>query len=91
MSYADDLIHAHGRLQAQRRVSTVFTAAGRVGVHQPGERMIVLPNGHSIRVSTDASGVATQVEEDEAMHAIVRPRPIRVRRREGGVLHVHTS
>ncbi len=42
-------------------------------VRQETERRIVLPNGHTIKVSSDASGVATQIEENERQHAVVRP------------------
>lgn len=61
----------------QRRSRTVFTVAGRVGVATPGEKIIYLPNGVAVKVTTDESGTSTQVEEDEALHAIVRPRSIK--------------
>ena len=60
-----------------RRTKTVFTVAGRVGVATPGEKVIYLPNGVAVKVTTDESGTATQVEEDEALHAIVRPASIK--------------
>lgn len=46
-------------------------------VRQSSECVIVLPNGHKVHVMTDASRVATQIEEDDSMHAIVRPNAIR--------------
>ena len=61
----------------QRKTKTVFTVAGRVGVATPGEKILYLPNGASVKVTTDESGTATQVEEDEALHAIVRPKAIK--------------
>lgn len=72
-----------------RGSKTVFTAAGRIGIATPGERILQLPNGQRVRVLTDASGTATQVEEDEALHAIVRPAAIRHRPRQvqQGVQH----
>ena len=73
--YKDDFNAAE-----QRRVKTVFTAAGRIGVHTGGERVLYLPNGEAVKVTTDESGTATQIEEDEALHAIVRPASIRVER-----------
>jgi hypothetical protein len=48
-------------------------------VHTPGERVLYLPNGVCVKVTTDDSGVATQVEEDEALHAVVRPHSINLR------------
>jgi len=56
-----------------------FIHAGRHGmrVRTPGERVLYLPNGTAIRVSTDDSGIATQVEEYERLHAVVRPHTIR--------------
>jgi hypothetical protein len=45
-------------------------------VKTAGERIIHLPNGQTVRVSVDDSGVATQVEEDDCLHAVVRPRTI---------------
>jgi hypothetical protein len=79
-----------------RKSKTVFTVAGRVGVATPGEKVIYLPNGVGVKVTTDASGTATQVEEDESLHAIVRPKSFRVERRYrsstaniGQVVHPH--
>ena len=65
----------------QRKSKTVFTVAGRVGIAQPGEKIIYLPNGVGVKVTTDESGTATQVEEDDALHAIVRPKSFRAERR----------
>ena len=45
-------------------------------VHTPGERILHLPNGACVKVMVDDSGVATQIVEDEAQHAVVRPHPI---------------
>jgi hypothetical protein len=42
----------------------------------PGELVLHLPNGAVVKVSTDASRTATQIEEDHALHAVVRPRAI---------------
>ena len=63
------------------RSKTVFTVAGRVGIATPGEKIIHLPNGVAVKVTTDESGTATQVEEDEALHAIVRPAAFKASRR----------
>lgn len=42
-------------------------------VHQDGEMFLLLPDGSKVKVTTDASGQVTHVEEDEHQHAIVRP------------------
>lgn len=68
---------------------TKFVHAGGKGmqVHTPGERVYYLPNGTAVKISVDDSGVATQVEENEHLHAIVRPKPINLAaelRRLGG-------
>jgi hypothetical protein len=65
----------------QRKVRTTFTVAGRIGIATPGEKILHLPDGTAVKVWTDESGTATQVEEDESMHAIVRPRSFRVENR----------
>lgn len=65
----------------RRRTRTVFTAAGRIGVATPGEKVLYLPNGVAVKVTTDESGTATQVEEANELHAIVRPRSIVTRQR----------
>ena len=59
---------------APRRETTVSTSAGTFTVHKPGERILHLPNGSTVKVSVDDSGISTQVEEDDHLHAIVRPK-----------------
>lgn len=70
----EDLISARSsRFRAP--VKTKFISgpgfAGHVRVDS--EKVIHLPGGKTLRVTTDASGVATHVEEDHSLHAIVRP------------------
>jgi hypothetical protein len=61
-----------------KRGEKMIHAGGRgMHVRTPGEHVLYLPNGVAVKVSTDDSGVATQVEDDEALHAVVRPRTIR--------------
>jgi hypothetical protein len=55
------------------KTKTLFAGGRKVEVRQDTEKMIVLPNGHTVRVSRDASGCATQIEENERQHAVVRP------------------
>jgi hypothetical protein len=79
MLSTEDLIRAAvHKFGARRGEATVFVGGRRVTVHKPGEKVLHLPNGQVVKVTTDDSGCATQVEEDESLHAIARPRPIRL-------------
>jgi len=76
----EQLIAAAVHKFAAPRGDKMIHAGGRaVHVHTAGERTLILPNGHAVKVMTDDSGVATQIEEDDALHAVVRPHPIRIR------------
>lgn len=48
-------------------------------VRQAHEKCIHLPNGATVRVSVDASRCATQIEEDDRLHAVARPKTYRLR------------
>lgn len=74
---------AVAKFGAARPVSTVFAGGRAIKVHQAGERVLHLPNGAVVKVVTDDSGVVTQIEEDEAMHAVVRPNTLMLRLRQG--------
>lgn len=52
-------------------------------VRVPSEKVLYLPNGQQVHVTTDASGQATQVEDGECLHAIVRPDTYRNKARVG--------
>jgi hypothetical protein len=68
--------------RAPLRERTMFTQAGRTIVHSQGERIIYGPNGAMIaRVTEDDGSHNTHIEEDERLHAIVRPTVIRARGR----------
>jgi len=70
------------KFAAPRGQKTVYVGASRpVRVHTPGERVLHLPNGVTVKVTTDDSGHATQIEEDESLHAIARPATVRIRPR----------
>jgi hypothetical protein len=74
----DDYINAAMHAFRAKRGDKMIHAGGRaMHVRTAGERVIYLPNGVAVKVTTDDSGIATQVEEDEALHAIVRPHTIR--------------
>lgn len=71
---SEALVEASLRNLRARRGRKFIHAAGRgMTVRTPGERVLYLPNGKAIRVATDDSGVATQVEEDHRLHAVARP------------------
>ncbi len=65
-------------LRAQRGRKFVHAGGRGMTVHTAGEHVLYLPNGQTVKVSTDDSGVATQVEETDRLHAVVRPHPIRI-------------
>lgn len=67
------------KFAAPRGERVVFAGGRRVTVHTAGERVLHLPNGAVVKVSTDDSGCATQIEENDHLHAIARPRSIRLR------------
>lgn len=77
----EDLIRAAvHKFTAPRGERFISVGGGRVvRVHTAGERILHLPNGEVVRVAVDDSGVATHVETGEALHAIARPHPIRMR------------
>lgn len=62
-----------GNFKAPEKTKLISTAWGTMRVRCDSETTIQLPNGEWVRVWTDASGKATQVEEDDSLHAIVRP------------------
>lgn len=70
---------AVAKFAAPRGERVISTSARTMRVHTPGERVLYLPNGACVKITTDASGVATQVEEDDALHAVVRPKPVNLR------------
>ncbi len=67
------------KFTAPRGERTVFAGGKRVVVHIPGERILHLPNGAVVKVTVDDSGHATQIEEDDALHAVARPASVKVR------------
>lgn len=76
----DQLIaEAMAKFRARRGEKFIMANGHAARVHTPGERILYLPNGAHVKVSVDDSGIATQVEEDEALHAIVRPQTIRAK------------
>jgi hypothetical protein len=54
------------------RFKSILAGGRNMQVRQATERRVVLPNGHVLKISADASGVATQIEDDEHQHAVVR-------------------
>lgn len=57
----------------QRKEKSIHAGNRMIKVHEKNDRILYLPNGASVKVSVDDSGIVTQVEEEENLHAIVRP------------------
>lgn len=76
---ADEYIQAGlTAFRAMPKQKTVFGAAGRFVSHSDGERVLYGPNGNVIgRVIENPLG-GTQVETDEALHAVARVPQIRI-------------
>ena len=55
------------------RAKSMLVGGKVTQIHQDTEKRLVLPNGQTIRVSVDASGHATHIEENDRLHAVVRP------------------
>ena len=76
-TFAEELIKASVEKFCAPRGQKFVHAGGRgMRVQTPGERTLLLPNGVAVKVTVDDSGVATQIEEAESLHAIARPKPI---------------
>jgi hypothetical protein len=55
-------------------------AGGRtMRVREDTEKMIVLPNGHKVRVHQSSGGHATHIEENDRLHAVARPDTLRLK------------
>jgi hypothetical protein len=65
------------------KTKLILVGNRRARVRQDVERRLVLPNGQTVRVSVDASGHATQIEENDRLHAVARPSTIRFQLRKG--------
>lgn len=71
-------------MRAPRGRAFIHAGGRGMGIRTPGERTYELAPGFKVKISTDASGVATQVEENDKLHAIVRPKPITTLTHRGG-------
>jgi hypothetical protein len=67
------------RFSLGAKTKAIFAGSRKVDVRQPHQRMIVLPNGHTVNVSRDASGCATQIEENHRLHGVARPLTYKLR------------
>lgn len=65
-------------VRAPRGARVVHGYGKRSRVRTGGERTLVLPHGLRVKVTTDASGVATQIEDGEHLHAVARPETYRM-------------
>lgn len=83
----DDLIRAAmSKFRARRGEKLIHAGGKSMRVRTAGENVLWLPNGSHVKVTTDESGITTQVEEDEKLHAIVRPHTIHTK--INGGIHV---
>ena len=73
----DDFVAQHlAELRAPLSMRTTFGYGGRSIGADEGERMILGPDGHPIRILENPWG-GTQVTTDESQHVMVRPQTIR--------------
>lgn len=61
------------------KTKALFAGGRKIDVRQATEKLIILPNGHHINVSRDASGCATQIEENDRLHGVARPLTYKMR------------
>lgn len=61
-----------------RKSKMIWVGEYRQRVAQANEKVLVLPNGARVKVSVDDSGCATHIEEDDRLHAVARPRTLRL-------------
>lgn len=64
------------QFEAERRERFVHAAGRGMHTHSAGEKVLHLPNGATVKVTTCEAAVVTHVEEDEHLHAVARPRPV---------------
>jgi hypothetical protein len=75
---ADLIRHGLRQFRAERRQRFIHAAGRGIHTHTPGEKVLHLPNGSTVKVTTCDADSTTQVEEDEHLHAVVRPAPHRL-------------
>lgn len=68
------------KFRAPRRQRFVHAGGRGMHTHSQGEKVLYLPNGSTVKVTTCDADSTTQVEEDEHLHAVVRPAPVRLTR-----------
>lgn len=70
-------------LKAPVKTKMISTPEISMRVRVPTEKVLYLPNGHKVHVMTDATGKATEIDDGEHLHAIVRPDTYRRQARVG--------
>lgn len=76
----EQIINAAVEAVRAPRGRKMISAGGRnMQVRTPGERVLFLPNGAKVKVTTDDSGKATQIEENDSLHGIARPDTYRIK------------
>lgn len=51
--------------------------------YQVTERTVTLPSGERVRISVDDSGTVTQIEHNDTLDAVVRPKTTVIKIRRG--------
>ena len=62
------------KFRAQRGERYIHVAGYGLNVHTAGERILHLPNGSVVKVTTCEADSVTHIEENDHLHAVVRPR-----------------
>jgi hypothetical protein len=75
----DWIRHKLNQIRAKRREMWIHAGGRGLKVHAQGERIMYLPDGTPVKVTTSDCNHTSQVEEDEALHAIARPDTIVVK------------
>lgn len=64
------------KMRVPLKERTLFTSAGRTVLHEKAERVIYGPDGRQLCRVIEDDVHGTQIEEDERLHAVVRPRTV---------------
>jgi hypothetical protein len=72
-SNGETVARAMSAFRARRGERTIWAGVRRMKVRTAAEKVIYLPNGQHVKVSVDDSGTATQVDDGDNLHAVVRP------------------
>ena len=66
-------VDAVGARRHERPEQVIFAGGQRIVVKKAGQKVLTLPNGQRVMMETSDGGHTTQVHEDHALPAVVRP------------------